>query len=207
MNEKINKDVPGQGQRNPKWKKFAAILGIFAALVIAFHAYQWWITPRLNENPSKVFEISGAFPFDQGLDLTLTAYYSTNSIPCRQMARVFLIFPAAEVNREIRVHLPITRVGQNRYTTKVALDHYAGGACEWAWAGMSYKITGGKLPKKQISESIGPIPARAAKIDLRCRYFQMKDKRQGLFCNNDKYQEEPNLTQAAELNFFLQKDQ
>lgn len=207
MNEEINTGVPGQGHRKPKWKRAVAVLGIFAALVIAFHIYQWWITPKLNESPSKVYEISGAFPFDQDLDLTLTAYYSTNSPLCRQMARTFLIFPAAEVNREIRVPLTINRVGQNRYTTKVALDHYASGACEWDWAGMSYGITGGKLPPSQLNISVGPIPARTTKINYRCEYFQMKDKRWSLFCNNDKYQEEPNRTGAAELNFYLPGNQ
>lgn len=194
-----NKLLHGFSDFVQRHKMMAALL----VLIPIYFVYGWFVGPNLNDSPTQTYEISGEFPFDQGLSLDLKVSYQSSNPTCRQMARVFFLIPAAEVDRRLSIHLPVKQVGPNRYATEVVLDRYRPGFCEWRYAGMGYRIVGGKQ-SSTAHDGLGPIPNRLKKLDMQCKYHEIiEQKRFYISCNgSNESLVETNTKPSAELNFF-----
>ena len=164
-------DMPGKSkQKRFGWSRW--LLGGAVLWGLAYMLYGWLMNPKINDHPTQKVVIHGQFPFDKGLALGFKVDFRSRNPTCKQMARVFLIIPATEVNRSTYSHVPVRRVGQNQYETEVYLDYILPGFCEWEYAGMSYNISEEGLPSDAYS-GLGGIPRLIKDASFSCKRIKV----------------------------------
>lgn len=182
-------------------------LTIILVGVVLYQPYSWLMGPSLNSQPTQKIVIRGSFPFSKGFDLVLDASYTSKNPTCRQMARTLLIFPAAEVNRNIDVPVPVQREGEDRYRAEVVLDYVSPGFCEWKFSGMGYRVTGNKQSDTGVS-GLGDIPHRANNAEMVCRYRQvLKFDRLIVACDRKIKPNDDSLKGETRFDFIWEGEQ
>jgi hypothetical protein len=184
--------------------RFRVVLLGIAAIAVIYMSYRWVVDPKINEHPVQKISIHGDFPFDKGLNLYFTVDYRSFNPTCKQTARVFLIIPAADVNRKTTFPVPIRRIGETRYEAEIYLDYISPGFCEWGYAGMGYDI----LKKDELprgGQGLGGIPRSIKKSTYRC--WESRVPKTDRFIFLCRRQTDPGVKDdflsPAELNFVL----
>ena len=117
--------------------KLLVAIGVFVSLGFA----HFWLTrPTDNPQPHKKIVVRGSFPYDRGWDLRIEASYYSKNPTCKQTARAFFIFPQAEVSREARRTIPVTREGGDGYRFEFYEDAISLGFCEWTLRFVNFRV-------------------------------------------------------------------
>ena len=175
---------------------------------LAYVISYWLFRPQINPNPSQHFVISGHFPYSKGLTLALQVSFNSRNPSCKQIARAFFIFPAAEVNRSIELDVAVKRTAENHYEAELNADHFMPGFCEWEYGGMSYQILGDKQSDTN-QHALGPVPHKANRSTLVCEYSSIpKTNRLHVYCRKatPPYFDIDKRQPSVELNFLWKED-
>lgn len=124
----------------PFYRRWYFWLTALATLATLYGGWRWMVTPHVNPHPQKKVVVRGVFPYERGWELRIRRDFSTRNSLCDVTARVFLIFPMADVARETWIEIPVIREGDNRYTFTYYEDHFVPGLCEWAGRFTSFGI-------------------------------------------------------------------
>lgn len=203
MNEEINKDVPGQGHRKPKWRTALWVIGTIAIL---YSAYQVVFSPHTNSNPTQRILLHGAFPFDKGLSVDFYAAFYSRNPTCRVLGRAFLLFPTAEVDRRTIVNIQTRQVAPNKYEAEVFLDHIKPGFCDWEYGGMGYRIHGGKF-QSTAYQGLGLDLKKTKLAEFACKELKIvppmiKPAFSSYYCGEKTIVASEETLSSSELNFI-----
>ena len=111
--------------------KRGRVLVVVATLITLYGGYRWTVTPHINPNPTKKVVVRGQFPYDRGWDLQIKTSFYTKNPQCDVMARAFLLFPMAQVAREVWADIPVIRESGNRFSFTYYEDYFLSGYCLW----------------------------------------------------------------------------
>lgn len=114
-----------------KLLRMRRLLLLFVLLALSLIGCRWAISPHWKPNPTKKVVVRGVFPYDRGWDLRVHTSFYTNNPTCKVTARAFFIFPIADVSRETRLEIPVTREDGGRYSFTYYEDYFQPGFCDW----------------------------------------------------------------------------
>jgi len=203
-----NPPSPRRVRRSRRW----LWLGLVGVLVVSavYAGYRWAVMPRLNPHPVKKVVVRGVFPFDRGWDLQPRMSFYTRNANCKKTARIFFIYPVADVAREEWVDIPLVRKGGNRYIFTYYEDHFLPGQCDWELRFVyTHLFQDGQWAHG--SDAIMGLNRQFNEINYECHYMNVltpgrgKDAREiHIVCGGDKdkpHRLNPQLT-GNEVNFI-----
>ena len=187
------------------------MLAILYYLVGRASYYPW---PKFF--PTEKVKVSGVFPFDKNIGLSLNVSFYTNNPVCKVTEKIFFFIPVQDVDREKEITINVENKGNNRYEAEFFTDEISPGFCGWRYGGMAYSILRGEIYPDRIkdtgSDAIGGIPERRNKIILNCKFlgninFENKNKNYSKFVscqklNNQVFFEKSFPPKTAQIDFF-----
>jgi hypothetical protein len=181
-------------------------------LVLALQfAWQRTMTPHVNPHPQKRVVVHGVFPYDRGWDLKITSSFYAQNERCKRTAKVFGIFPVADVARETSVEIPVTREEGDGFSFTYYEDYFEPGFCQWTQRFVSTrKFIDGNW--QQGSDAIIGLNRQFNQINYQCHYVEIdflppRRKERSVVCGVDPEKPDrraPQLTDN-EVNFVWQK--
>jgi len=146
---------------------------VLIAVVCVLYGYSWLMKPKINPHPVEKLTIRGAFPFEQGLDLTYAQSFYTRNPACKYTSRLFGIFPQAKVSREVGLRMiPVRRTDKSNYEVEMFRDALSPGFCDWAPSFISFQI----FSKGRLMDTAALLgfPKVVNAIDFRCANSKRK---------------------------------
>ncbi|HRP74047.1 MAG TPA: hypothetical protein PK725_01045 [Rhodocyclaceae bacterium] len=188
----------------PFYSRWHFWLTALATLATLYGGWRWMVTPHVNPHPQKKVVVRGVFPYERGWELKALMNFYTHNPYCQTTARVFLIFPMAQVSRAQRVDIAVTREGANRYSLIYYQDHFLPGWCEWRFGGSSPVIL---VDGQSVGGGgFGDDRRNYHQVNYECHYIEYdlpRVKEKHIVCGDDSeqpHQHDPERTDK-ESNF------
>lgn len=161
------------------WVVRHKLLSVVVVFLLAALVHYLSVRPIDNPQPKKSMFVQGSFPYDKGWDLKIMLSYYSRNPTCRQTARVFFLFPQAEVSRQAWRTVPVIRQEGNRYRFEFYEDALRPGVCDWQLRFVNYVITQGG--REIMSKGILGFPSHYNTIRYSCTnsssiYYKAPDR-------------------------------